>query len=166
MSDITPTRLRRARGDLKISGLAYMAFGIWSILKIAIELATGIVSPISLDMYAEYSSSIIFISLVIAMFIISGVILILHFYIGFSALRFVKNPRSSRKFLYTAIFILIFYLIEIPVLIFSVLFLNDPSQDTTIASVLLEITTAFVLFDLIRSGFMLSKAAKQGPEET
>lgn len=166
MSDLTPARIRRAKGDLKISGLAYMAFGIWSILKVSIEMATGVLAPLNDDMFIEYGNTVIFISLIITMFLISGFILVLHFYIGFSALRFSKDPGSSRKFLYWAIIILVFYVIEIPYLIFSLIFLGDPSQDTTIASILLEITTGFILFDLIKSGFLLRKSIKESQKET
>lgn len=55
MSEITVANIRRAKGDLRISGLAYMAFGIWEILKVAIEIGTGIIYPLGYAGLAGYT---------------------------------------------------------------------------------------------------------------
>ena len=99
MNGITVANIRRAKVDLKISGLAYMAFGIWEVLKVAIEIGTGIIDPFGFAGLDQYDVKVIFLTALITLFFLSAIILTLHFYVGFSSMRFSKDPTTSRHFL-------------------------------------------------------------------
>jgi hypothetical protein len=166
MSELTTARIRRAKGDLRISGLAYMAFGIWEILKVAIEIGTGIIDPFGYAGIDQYDTRIVFLTALFSLASISAIILIIHFYVGFSSLRFSKNPSTSKLFLILSVLLIVYYCIELPAMLYGAFNWDQRVDDTTIASVLFELTSIFILIDVIRSGWVLKKSVEESPKET
>lgn len=166
MNGITVANIRRAKGDLKISGLAYMAFGIWEVLKVAIEIGTGIIDPFGFAGLDQYDVKVIFLTALISLFFLSAIILTLHFYVGFSSMRFSKDPTTSRHFLNVSLLLTLYYCIELPFMLYGSFTLDQSVDDTTIASILFELTSIFILIDIIRSGRILKKSVGKEPGET
>ena len=166
MSEISVAKIRRAKGDLRISGLAYMAFGIWEVLKVAIEIGTGIIDPFGFAGLNQYDADVIFLSALIILVFLSAIILTLHFYVGFSSMRFSKDPTTSRHFLNVSLLLTLYYCIELPFMLYGSFTLDRSVDDTTIASILFELTSIFILTDIIRSGRILKKSVGKETGET
>lgn len=166
MSEITVANIRRAKGDLRISGLAYMAFGIWEILKVAIEIGTGIIDPFGYAGLEQYDVKVVFLSALFSLFSISAIILALHFYVGFSSLRYSKDPTTSKRFLNLAMLLVLYYVVEIPYLFYTMFTLDQRVNDTTIASIMFELTSLFILINVISSGRILKKSVEKTSGET
>ena len=143
-----------------------MAFGIWEILKVAIEIGTGIIDPFGYAGLDQYDVKVMFLTALITLVFLSAIILALHFYVGFSSMRFSKDPTTSRHFLNVSLFLTIYYCIELPAMLYGAFTLDQSVDDTTIASVLFEITSIFILIDIIRCGRILKKSTAKGSEET
>ena len=106
MSDINSesrVELRRFCKNLEIAGNGYILFGVWSVVKIFMMLTMNsrimkdlIDSAGVVDRVSEHTMTLILIAIFA---VISMVILILHLFIGRSAIKYSRG-RKKRKGLY------------------------------------------------------------------
>ncbi|MCR5201029.1 MAG: hypothetical protein K6C38_07935 [Saccharofermentans sp.] len=81
-------------------------------------------------------------------------------------MRFSKDPTTSRHFLNVSLILTIYYCIELPLMLYSSFTMDQSVDDTTIASILFELTSIFILIDIIRSGRIIKKSVGKETGET
>ena len=157
--------LRKYTKNLSISGIAVIAFGVWSILKALILFS------INRDLFTEElyksadSESISFSAVVITLVVIIVLYIFLHLFIGLNA----RSEASGKKKGY-------FYLILTSVyLVISVISYigtgtsasAEDNMDTILSSGLVDLTVIFVFFEVIINSMRVKKLRKKisGTEE-
>ena len=160
MNELNDIRMRRYRNDLITGGAGYIFFGIWSVLKAAIQLIY-----FSDDIYAEllaYDDTIPLyaykIALIVILAIASLIILLFHAYIGRSAIKFARESSRKKTFIVIAAILLLTSVYELIYIIWSRF--ADPNalgSDTSLAAILMQAATVYVLFDIMLKSVLLNK---------
>ncbi len=155
-------RLRKIEDDLNVGGAGIIILGVWSIVKVLIVAFLG--TRDSLDLESENPGTRVIVTLlVIAMIAVTSVIVMtIHLYIGLNAMRAAKG-REHKKGYYTAAVIM---------LIISVLGLASYWEDirkiehidTTIASILVDLTSIYVYAIIIKSTLRINKLKEKDTE--
>ena len=163
MDDVVIIKERRLKTDLKISGLGYVAFGIWSFIKFLIQVTADysvMFSSVSdVDIYSP-----LFMGILIAISaIVFAIVIPLYLYIGLSAMRYANGKKQLRIFPAIIVVLMIISVLEIPAYIEEILKLDNMLMANT-ASLLLQLTSIFVLFDMLRCTLGLRKIRKARAE--
>ena len=163
MSDINSesrVELRRFCKNLEIAGNGYILFGVWSVVKIFMMLTMNsrimkdlIDSAGVVDRVSEHTLKLILIAIFAA---ISMVILILHLFIGRSAVRYSKGRKKRRGFLVVTAIIAVILILGIP----SDLKDEYGNPVTNTASALADLTVVFISVDMIYSALKTGKLRK------
>ena len=159
-------KLRRYKNNLAIGGRYYIIFGVWTVVKLLMELTMG-------DLTFEYlieetvKSGVdrLFAIIITAVFIgiLFAFILIVHLVVGRNVARFVKRHDNRKRFYtYTSIVTIVNVLgfLTYPVDIMTGV---SSLSLTFIASLLVDISVIFILIDLFYSAVMIEKLIKQKP---
>ena len=147
---------RRYKDNLTVSGIGYIAFGLWSCIRIFIQLT----SDYSL-MFAEatdFDINTVEFKLLIAftVLIISAVIISVHFYVGLSAISYA-NGRKKLK-IYPAVVIILELSAVLELAYYIVDLISDTDMFfTKIVTIIVQLTTVLILFDIARNLFGLKK---------
>lgn len=163
MDDGVILKERRYKTDLKISGLGYVAFGVWSFIKFLIQVTADysvVFSSVSdVDIYSP-----LFMGIMIAVCVILfSFIIPLYIFVGLSAIRYANGKKQLRIFPVIVIVLIIISFLEIPTYIEEIMNLDNLLM-TNAASLLLQLTSIFVLFDMLRCTFGLRKIRKARAE--
>ena len=142
-----------------------MAIELWDIIKVLIEIiseggAKGIVGDIGVD---EDIMAVLFYIFLIFFF---AIITLFHTYIGLSATRFGTGKSRKKGFLVWAGIYAILTALQFPLLIndlITELGSDDPvtTADTVFASILVELTLFFILFEMIFYAIRLTRIEKK-----
>ena len=62
--------------------------------------------------------------------------------------------------------LVLYYVVEIPYLFYTMFTLDQRVNDTTIASIMFELTSLFILINVISSGRILKKSVEKASGET
>ncbi len=163
MNEETRARIRKYKKNLVITGGGFMAIEIWSIIKFAIRIMEegGFKGLVGEDNSTFYW--VMFYLLLFGFFI--GTTL-LHLYIAVSAARYGTDKSRHWGFIIVAALYAGFTVFEFPDLIqafLEALETDDPftAADTTLASILVELTILFILIDMISSVLLLRREEKK-----
>ena len=158
--------LRRYEDDLYVSGFGIIIMGIWSVLKSYIISFLGTkqeydITPETLGIDVATDDQKLYLALFfLVLAVIAIIAYILHFYVGFNAMREAKGKRHMR-YRASAYFVLIIdivFLVIYPLMIYGVL--ADPefnAQETLGASIIVDLTTIFIVASVIVSGRRIIK---------
>ena len=141
-------KYRRCINELYTTGVGYILFGIWSVIKVIMSAFTG-------DMMY-----------LLLVFVFALVVLWAHVYVGMGAIR---ESRGSRKkgYLILAMILMIFNAIHVGYYFWkSVISSWDAIWDTTIASFILDLTITILLFNMIRSHFQIKHLEKERTDQS
>ncbi|SFD09000.1 hypothetical protein [Butyrivibrio sp. YAB3001] len=149
--------LRKYNKNIELGGQAMIIFGVWSIIKVILPLLVGqqtIAELLAIDTVEveDYLTLIIF-------FAFMGLILLFHFRMGSSAIKYAKGTKNKKGFLVRAYIILIMNIVFFP--FYFIGFKEGNISNTIIASMLVDITVIVSLFDLIISTYKVGKIRKQ-----
>ncbi|MCR5302004.1 MAG: hypothetical protein K6E49_06150 [Lachnospiraceae bacterium] len=156
-------RLRRYNDDLYVSGLGIILMGVWTVIKVFMEVFLGSEGGVDFGTDDPEMRRVGMIVLVILLVLLSFAIMRLHFYIGLNAIRSAKG-RQFKKGYYTASYILL----TLTVLgLFSYIHILDHLDDidTTIASFITDLTMIYMLVIIIGSTKNIRKIKEETIEE-
>ncbi len=155
-------RLRKYQDDLNVSGTGVVLMGAWSIIRIFIELFMGTDNRIDFDADdpIEMLGRIIVTFIIVSL--LSFIILKVHLYIGLNAIRASKGMPFKKGYLKMTVF---FLLLSIAGLVTYWDELKDLNNiDTTIASMLVDLTTSYMFIMVINSTIKIRKLEQETKE--
>jgi hypothetical protein len=164
MNEDVMAKIREYRKNLVITGFGFMAIELWDIIKIVIQIISeggpkGIFGDTDID---EGLMVFFFYFFLIAFF---AVITLFHTYIGLSAARYGTGKSRKKGFLVWAGMYAILTALQFPLLISDLITeLNSEEArmaDTMIASMLVELTLFFILFEMIYYAIRLTNIEKK-----
>ena len=143
-------KLRRYEDDLNVCGFGIILLGAWSALKLNIQILSHAKEILKLEQFVEYDGTILFLSFAIAMVLIVILSLLVwwpHFYIGRNAMKAAKGQPYKMGYVAWAVILLVLSVL-------GILSYKDSIQDllnidTTIASLLVDLTTVYILGTIV-----------------
>ncbi len=163
MNEDIKADIRRYRKNLVITGFGFISIELWAVLKFAIRIfEEGGFRKILDSGDGEVNWFLIY--FMITAFIVLTTLL--HLYIGLSSARYGSGKSKRWGFLVAAGLYIGFTVYEFPDLIsdfLDALSKEDPftTADTSVASILVELTILFILLDMILSAILLKRAEKK-----
>ncbi len=158
MSTDTCAAVRKYKKNMEISGISLIVIGAWSVLKFCLNILLGeqtfqeLLRVSDADM-AKYRGVYIVLSV-----IVFALFMLLYLYLGKSAVMYAVGRKKKKFFLYLAAFTGIAMIAGIPMY-----FTEKNASDhlnTIIASILVDLSTGFLLFDMVYSSVRLSRLRK------
>lgn len=160
-------QLRKYRDHLKSDGAGYILFGVWGALKIFITVTMdssfieGIINNLD-DSAEEENPLLVKIILMIFMAILAVITLSVHYSIGVNAIKYSSGRKRSRRFLVAVFFLIIITFMGIR----SYFREPDPDyeadgMDSIFASILVDLTSAYLLMDMLYSIFRMKRLEKK-----
>ncbi len=147
--------LRRHEDNLYVSGLGVIIMGIWNVLRPVLQMTFGSVSYVDFEgvdpSIAEFVA-VITVFILIAFFL---AFLGLHFFIGMNAMKAAKRQKHKKGYFVCAIVVLVFSTLSM--VSYAESLKNLDSIDTTIAALLVDVTTLYIFFTVIRSTVKIRK---------
>ncbi len=161
-------KLRRYKHNLAIGGRGYIIFGVWTVVKLLMELSMGdlrfsYIVDETVKNGVDRLFAIIFTTISFA--ILFAIIMIIHLMVGKNAVRFGKSQENRKRFyIYTSIVALINI---IGFATYPIGILNGKSilNLTYIASIMVDLSVISILIDLFYSALMIEKLNKQKSAE-
>ena len=156
-------KIYRLKHNVYVSGIGVVLFGIWSSIKafitvvqdgrVALEEALKD-NTIESDFLILYSITYYVIVIIIVLLVIQ-----FHNFIGFNAIRYAKGNKYHKSYILFAMFLTFIELYEIPGYIRALKNIED--LDTTIVSIIVNITLIYILLDIIISSIRLKQIEKK-----
>ena len=148
-------RLRRYEDDLYVSGIGSIIMGVWAVVKIIMEIFLGSADIIHLEAEDQTEKVIGIIISIVVVAALSYFVLRVHFYIGLNAMRAAQGKEYKKGYLTVTIVMMIIYILGM--YSYKTLFTSPDSTDTTIATVLVDLTTIYIFVIVIRSANLIKK---------
>ena len=155
-------RLRRYEDDLYVSGLGVTVMGIWIVLKSVMEMFMVPDDGILMDTGDPTESAVYNVLLIAGMAVVLVIALRLHFYIGLNAIRAAKGKHYKKGYYTAAIVLLVFTVISMSV--YREMLEDLDNIDTTIASILVDLTTIYIFATVIISTNKIKKRKTKAEE--
>ena len=160
---VDKAKLRRYEDDLNVSGAGVIIMGAWAVVRVLIEVFLQTNPSEELAKEAPEDRLPILLIVIAMVVILSAVVLTIHLYIGLNAMRAAKGMKYSRGY----------YAVAIILLILTVLGLSSYSEglkdidniDTTIAAMLVDLTTIYILAVTVISTRRIRSIKKKVPGE-
>ena len=154
-------KLRRYKNDLYVSGTGVIIMGAWSVIKALMEIILGPEDYFDMgDIEPDYRPYVLVISVVFVLLFML-LILAVHLYIGMNAAKAARGMDHKKGYIAGSIILLILTLIS-----FTSYANDDPEDiDTTIASILVDLTTIYIFAVVVISSFRIKKLEEQPAQE-
>jgi hypothetical protein len=159
MDEESRVKARKYNKNIEISGAAMIMFGVWEVVKIALsflvetEDVRRIVNRADLDM-----QTYLFIA-ILASFIVFVIVMIFHLSIGLGALRYAKGNSKRKGFLFLSVLVVLGTVFSMPSYVNNLD--NERDIDTTIASIMVDVTMIFIQIDMMTSVIRLERLKKK-----
>ena len=171
MNSETEIKIRRHKNNLSIGGRGFIVFGIWSIIKTFMMLTMGDEFTVILDdpELADYDRTFSSILVIIIVVFYCVFILACHLVVGLNAIRYAKGKKNRIRFY---VFTCIVTLVNMQAFtLYPISFSNGLLElnDTSIVSLLVDLTITLVLFNLLYSAInidILKKRLQKEREES
>lgn len=137
------TKLRRYEDDLNVSGTGVILMGGWAVVRVLIEVFLQTKPSEELAKEAPEDRLPILLIVIGMVVIVSAVVMTIHLYIGLNAMRAAKGVKHSRGYYYAAIILLILSVFGL--FSYKEEIKDIENIDTTIASILVDLTTIYIL---------------------
>ena len=160
---VDKAKLRRYEDDLNVSGAGVIIMGAWAVVRVLIEVFLQTNPSEELAKEAPEDRLPILLIVIAMVVILSAVVLTIHLYIGLNAMRAAKGMKYSRGYYAVAIILLILTVLGL----FSYREgLKDVDNiDTTIAAMLVDLTTIYILAVTVISTRRIRSIKKKEPGE-
>ena len=156
-------KLRRYSDNLRMAGMAYVIFGIWSVIKIlaSVTMDSRVISEITAPLEGQnLPDEVVWITYGIIFLVIFAVILYVHLRIGVAAIRYSKG-RKKKGFLFLAFIIFIVTILSL------VSDFTDSENgfagridETSLAAFVVDVTVLFLYIDMFVSIYMIDRCSK------
>ncbi|MCR5343870.1 MAG: hypothetical protein K6E70_10975 [Butyrivibrio sp.] len=158
MTEETKAKIRRYNSNIAVSGRGVFAFGVWTAIKTIISVMfniTDIRNQLRDIPQEEIDNTIKLIY--ITMFVMCLLVLLIHGYVGISAVRYGRGRRKSKKFRIGAV-ILVFITISF---IISDITSAPKAGYVQVAEFVADCTLLFMLIDMLYSMSMARLTVKR-----
>ena len=158
ISQETKADIRKYRKNMEIGGITLIAMGVWSVLRFIITFLLGSQNIVDLlgTSYEDFERyKWVYIAAVV---LIYTVFFMIYYRIGINAVRYARG-KSVKRHLVLPVLLLIITLLCIPLYFEEGISIEN--IDTMIASLAIDLTTVFIIFDLIYSSGRLNKIRKE-----
>lgn len=146
MSEEVKAKIRKYNNDIKICGIGVILLSIWTMIRFFLTIYFSHISMTDFfDLPKEITNAEIIITFIF-FWTIMAIILLIHFIIGMSAIRYSMGKTKKWGFL---IFIFLFAISDCSSVVFFFVPGEVNTNDTKIASILLDITSFYIYFDMI-----------------
>ena len=145
-------QLRRYEDDLNVGGMGVIMLGAWDILKVLIYALMNIKDEFRFEEFAEGDEMIAaaVIAVIIAVLVLLFFLVFkIHLYIGLNASRAARGEPYKKGYYTGAIILLVLSVSGTFSYIFE--FKDLANIDTTLASLLVDLTTVYILWTVISS---------------
>ncbi len=147
--------LRRYEDDLNVSGTGVIVLGAWSIIRVLIELFMNTKEYLNFDGEDPDSAMMGMVLVIAIIVVVSFVIMKIHLYIGLNAMRAAKGREHKEGYFVAAIIIAVLSVLSLATYAED---LQDLDKiDTTLASILVDITTIYIFIVVIVSSIRIKK---------
>ena len=147
--------LRKYEDDLNVSGTGVIIMGAWGIVRVLMEIFLGAKDQLKLE---EEDPVIIMagMAVVFAIVVLIAVIVMkVHLYIGLNAMRAAKGRKYKKGYFAATVIILILSVAGMTSYREKLQDLNN--IDTTVAAILVDLTTIYILGVIIRSSLKIKE---------
>ncbi len=164
VNSVDNIKVRHLRDNLIHAGYGYIIFGIWSVIKLFMMSTmqkeySGMLGDSSGVSPEDYPIAI---AITVAVYLIMIIFTLgMHLWIGYGAVRYGKGTGHRKYYVVLSVIGIIMTLVLLP------LYFWNPSEgtpiipdDTTIASILADITLVFVFLDMIVSTVRIDRLMK------
>ncbi len=136
-------KLRRYEDDLNVSGAGVILMGAWAVVRVLIEAFLQTKPSEELADQAPEDRLPILLIVIGMIVVISVVVMTIYLYIGLNAMRAAKGMKHSKGYYYAAIILLINLVIGLSS--YKEEIRDIENIDTTIAAILVDLTTIYIL---------------------
>ena len=154
--------LRRHEEDLRVSGSGVLVMGAWQVVKLFMQVF--LVSPESFRLEADSTEEKIFYyTIFIGMLLIGAlVIMATHAYIGLNAMHDARRKPYKKGYFAFTVFALVVNVLSLAS--YVNFFTNPESMDTTIASILVDLTVIYIYFTVVNASIRIKKLRAEEQE--
>ena len=155
--------LRRQEDNLYVSGLGVIIMGIWNVVKLVMQMTLGSVPYIdfgSVDPEIADFAAIFTVFILIVFFL---AFVALHLFIGINAIKAAKRKKYRKGYFVGTIIVLLCASVSMISYTQSLKDLNN--IDTTLAALLVDITTLYIFVTVIRSTVKIRKLKQEQGQE-
>ena len=148
-------KIRKYRDDLNVCGLSVIVLGVWSVVKAIIELFTEFKNDLNLEADTE-AEKIFGIILVVLIFgVLAALIMWLHLYVGLNAMKAARSQPHKKKYFGVCIFLCVLTVASLGTYLEE--FKDLDKIDTTLAALLVDLTTIYIYAVIIISTYKMRK---------
>lgn len=165
MDEETKARIRRYNNNIVLSGAACIVFSVWDLMKFVMFVTTGTMDSmrenmIDLMKIADEDWDFYKLILYIVFAVVYVVVISVHLFIGINAMRFGNGRKFLRGFILFACIMEFVTILGIPSY-----FRDADELDISIASMWVDFTMIYLLFDMIYSTIRVKHLRKLIPLE-
>ncbi len=151
--------LRRYRNNIESSGRAIIIFAAWAVLKFIITAAVSKDELKEMMNIAEVDDELVYVVFGIIFFLFMVISFLVFFYIGRSAIKYARGEKKGKGFMFLAFLIGVSSFFSIPSYILQKW--SFENFDTIIASVLVDVTMCFIIYDMLISSRRMNRIQKE-----
>ena len=145
--------LRRQEDNLNVCGMGVIILGAWDVLKVVMQAILEAKDAYQFDLEVSEDEKAIALVVIIAiigvLILLSGLIFLIHFYIGRNAMKNAKGQPYKKGYFVWAVIILVLSLLG--TLSYADEIKEAEAIETTIASIIVDITSIYILVNLVIS---------------
>ena len=154
--------LRRHEENLRVSGSGVLVMGAWQVVKLFMQVF--LVSPESFRLEADSTEEkIVGYTILIGMLLIGAlVIMATHAYIGLNAMRAARGKPYKKGYFGFTVLALVLNVLSLTSYIHF--FTSPESTDTTMASILVDLTVIYIYFTVVNASIKIKKLKAEKQE--
>lgn len=163
--------LRRMQDNLVHAGAGYIVFGVWSLIKLFMMMTMqSEYTEMLNDSLGDDPEERAFLLIITAVFffVVVAFTIWIHLWIGRGAMRYGRGLSRKKTFVVLSVIGIVINILALPMYFWD--FVNGTqarTDDTTIASILVDITVNFIFLDMIVSTARIDRLMKSpDPDET
>ena len=143
-------KLRRYEDDLNVGGFGIIMLGAWTVLKLFMQILAHAKEAFNLEEFKDYDKTVLFIAYAIVVVLLALLALLvfwLHLYIGLNAMRAAKGQAYKKGYFVWSVILLV--LVALGLFSYKESIKDLSKIDTTIASLIVDLTTIYVLGTIV-----------------
>ena len=159
MDEESRVKIRKYNKNVEINGAAMIMFGAWSVIRIVLSF---IMETDDVARYVDKTDMDMMTYLVIAILaslLVLIVVSIFHLSIGIGAIRYAKGKSKKKGFLFMSMLVMLGSVSTMPQ--YLSLLDSENNIDTTIASLMVDVTMIYIQIDMLKSVIRLEKLKKK-----
>lgn len=145
--------LRRHEDNLNVCGMGVIILGAWDVLKVVMQAILEAKDAYQFDLEVPEEEKaialVVIIAIIAVLILLSGLIFWIHLYIGRNAMKNAKGQPYKKGYFVWAVIILVLSLLG--TLLYADEIKEAEAIETTIASIIVDITSIYILVNLVIS---------------